>query len=146
MAAAGNRRHSINSMKNKNADGEPLSIGRFIKQRVDERHITYAEFARLIHCGRTSLYHLFEATTIDVDRLLLISRVLDFDFFAEYYHYRPHTFSATAPRCQPVPTREYEITLLPASCLILPLKDGHFDFSALPVEVVSALRRQLSSE
>lgn len=96
MAAAGNRRHDINSMKNKNADGEPLSIGRFIKQKVDERHISYAEFARLIHCGRTSIYHIFEARSIDVDRLLLISRVLDFDFFAEYYNHRPHASAAAA--------------------------------------------------
>ena len=116
----------------------PTGIGQFIKQKVNEQHISYAEFARLIHCGRTSLYHIFEAQNIDAERLILISRVLRFDFIAEYYHYHSSEFSSL-----PAPEPAHSI---PESCLVLPFRNGRFDLSELPPEVLAALRRQLSPE
>jgi hypothetical protein len=44
-----------------------------------------AEFSRKIHCDRTTIYYLFKQKSIDIERLELISRVLDFDFIREVY-------------------------------------------------------------
>lgn len=60
-------------------------IGEAIRRRVDELHISHAEFARQIGCARTSLYRVFNAKSIDIERLMTISRVLDFDFIHTYY-------------------------------------------------------------
>ena len=62
-----------------------IYIGPLIQKKVDERRIPYAEFARKIRCARTSLYHIFESKSIDIDRLLLISEVLEYDFIQEIY-------------------------------------------------------------
>lgn len=45
----------------------------------------YREFARRINCERQTLYHLFKCQSIDVERLMLISRVLGYDFLRNVY-------------------------------------------------------------
>lgn len=45
----------------------------------------YKEFARRINCERHSLYYLFGCRSIDVERLMLISRVLGYDFLSNVY-------------------------------------------------------------
>lgn len=45
----------------------------------------YREFARRINCERQTLYHLFKCRSIDVERLMLISRVLGYDFLRNVY-------------------------------------------------------------
>lgn len=60
-------------------------IDEIIKAKVDEQGIGYAEFARRINCARTSLYNLFNSKSIDVERLLIISEVLNFNFIEEVY-------------------------------------------------------------
>ena len=102
-----------------------IYIGRIIQAKVDERGMSYAEFARSIHCARTSLYHLFESKSIDVERLLLIGEVLEFDFISEVYgHYSRYDFSSS-PFIQ------------------LPIKDHHIDFSHLPPHLLNWLKEQL---
>lgn len=102
-----------------------IYIGRIIQQKVDERHISYAEFARMIHCARTSLYHIFNSKNIDVERLLLISEVLDYDFIGEVYLKRPQAFPANFP------------------CIVLPMKDCRIDFTHLPPELLDNLKKHL---
>lgn len=71
---------------NMNIDNQQyFFIGEAIRRRVDELHISHAEFARQIGCARTSLYRVFNAKSIDIERLLTISRVLDLDFIHTYY-------------------------------------------------------------
>lgn len=74
-----------------------IYIGRLIQEKVEERNMSYAEFARQIHCGRPNVYRIFNSKSIDVERLLLISEVLDYDFIHEVYfpeymtsHLPPH--------------------------------------------------------
>ncbi len=62
-----------------------IHIGSLIRQKLDESHISYKEFARLINCERQSLYYLFNCKSIDIDRLILISKVLNFDFIRNIY-------------------------------------------------------------
>lgn len=62
-----------------------IHIGSEIRKRLDDSGMSYAEFARRIHCERATLYHLFKCKSIDVERLILISEVLQYDFFHELY-------------------------------------------------------------
>ena len=105
-----------------------IYIGKLIQQKVDERHISYAEFARQIHCARTSLYHIFNSKNIDVERLLLISEVLQYDFIEEVYLKNIRSKKENFP------------------CIILPLKDKTIDFSHLPKEMVEFIRTTASGQ
>lgn len=62
-----------------------IHIGSIIRQVLDRSGMTYKEFARNINCERQSLYYLFGCKSIDVDRLILISRVLGYDFLRNVY-------------------------------------------------------------
>lgn len=64
---------------------QSIHIGNLIRRRLDASGMTYTEFARRINCERQSLYYLFGCQSIDINRLLLISRVLDYDFIREVY-------------------------------------------------------------
>lgn len=105
-----------------------IYIGKLIRRKVDERHISYAEFARQIHCARTSLYHIFNSKNIDVERLLLISEVLQFDFINEVYR------KGEAGSLPVVSSRPY---------IVLPFKEDGFDLTQLPRELRDLLRSQL---
>ncbi len=104
-----------------------IYIGKLIQQKVNERCMSYAEFARQIHCARTSLYHIFNSKNIDVERLLLISDVLKYDFIEEVY----------------LKSIRYvnEGKNLPQ--IILPIENQVIDFSHLPEELIELIKRQL---
>lgn len=103
-----------------------IYIGRIIRQKVDESGLSYAEFARKIHCARTSLYHIFESKNIDVERLLIISEVLGYDFINEVYmRHGKRTERDANP------------------CIVLPLNDKGIDMSQLPCELIELLKREL---
>lgn len=77
--------------------GTPIHIGNMIRRKLDERGMSYAEFARRINCERQSLYYMFSCQSIDIDRLMLISKVLDFDFIRNVYLNDNYCESADAP-------------------------------------------------
>lgn len=62
-----------------------IFIGKIIREKVEKSGMTYTEFARRINSSRTSLYTLFESKSIDVEKLISISEVLDCDLFLEVY-------------------------------------------------------------
>ena len=102
-----------------------IYIGKLIQQKVDERGISYAEFARQIHCARTSLYHIFNSKNIDVERLLLISEVLQYNFIEEVYLRKLKSTDENVP------------------CIVIPFKEKGIDTSQLPNEVLEWLKQQL---
>lgn len=102
-----------------------IYIGRIIQAKVNERGMSYAEFARSIHCARTSLYHLFESKSIDVERLLLICEVLDYDFISEVYCHNKSCDFSDSPFIQ------------------LPIKDHQIDLSQLPPHLLTWIKEQL---
>ena len=104
-------------------DYKDIYIGKLIQQKVDERHMNYAEFARLIHCSRTNVYRLFECKSIDIERLIIISEVLHYDFIHEVYLPNPKVDSRPE-----------------SPCLLLPYKHGHLSLDGLP----DSLRKQLT--
>lgn len=102
-----------------------IYIGKLIQQKVDERGISYAEFARQIHCARTSLYHIFNSKNIDVERLLLISEVLQYDFINEVYLRKLKQPDDQAPY------------------IVIPFKDKGIDTSDISQTLLELLKKQL---
>ncbi len=88
--------------------------------------MSYAEFARQIHCARTSLYTIFNSKSIDIERLLLISDVLQYDFIGEVYLAKRKTAAPSLPFIQ------------------LPLKEKGIDTSHLPAELIAWLKQHLA--
>lgn len=58
-------------------------IGQLIKEEVGRQQIPIVEFAEKIKCGRTNVYKIFEKSSIHLDQLATISKVLNRNFFAE---------------------------------------------------------------
>lgn len=108
-----------------------VNIGQLIRAKVDELHIPYAEFARQINCARTSLYHIFNSKSIDLERLVVISEVLQFDFISEVYLKDLTRQSAESGG---------------GACLVLPFKNGRINWADVPPEMVEMLRRELLSK
>jgi len=65
-----------------------IYIGPIIKQKLSESTMTIKEFSARINCDRTTVYDIFKRKSIDTDRLIKISEVLDFDFVNEIYYKR----------------------------------------------------------
>ncbi|MGM9835553.1 MAG: helix-turn-helix domain-containing protein [Muribaculaceae bacterium] len=73
-------------------DVHKISIGQIIKHRLDKSGISYTRFAELIHVSRPTLYAILSGKSIDIDRLILISEILDYDFIGNvYYNTQPST-------------------------------------------------------
>lgn len=105
-------------------DYKDIYIGQLIQKKVDESQMSYTEFARQIHVARTSLYRIFESKSIDVERLLLISEVLDYDFIHKVYI-----------------GGEEEATT--GTHLSLPIHKGHVYIDDLPPAIINWLREAL---
>ena len=58
-------------------------IGREIQQKLKEQGRTVTWFANAIHCDRSNVYKLFCQPSMDVARLMEISRVLGYNFVQE---------------------------------------------------------------
>lgn len=104
-------------------------IGSIIRQKIDEKHISYAEFARQINCTRTSLYRIFGSKSIDMERLIAISKALDYDFIREIY--------AADESGVPGDDGPY---------LMIPFRNGTPDLRHLPQQVRQVLLARLLAE
>ncbi|MDL2241650.1 helix-turn-helix domain-containing protein [Bacteroidales bacterium OttesenSCG-928-L03] len=62
-----------------------IHIGSIIKQKLRESELSPKEFAELINCDRTTVYDIFKRKSIDVERLIKISQVLNYNFIEEIY-------------------------------------------------------------
>jgi transcriptional regulator with XRE-family HTH domain len=72
-----------------------IFIGKIIEQKVKESNLSVSQFASLISRSRTTIYDIFHRKSIDIDLLLTISEVLDYDFLTEVY---VPNYQDTAPR------------------------------------------------
>lgn len=66
-------------------DIKKIHIGESIAEKLRDKKMTYAEFARKINVDRSTVYHILRSKSIDIERLLLISKVLDYNFIEEVY-------------------------------------------------------------
>ena len=62
-----------------------IHIGSVIKQKLEESSLTIKEFAGRINCERSTVYHIFKQRSIDIEKLIKISEVLNYDFITEVY-------------------------------------------------------------
>lgn len=67
-----------------NIELKEVHIGQAIKKRLEELKMTKSEFGRLIGTPQQHVNRVFERETIETKKLVKISRVLDFNFFALY--------------------------------------------------------------
>ncbi|MDR0753996.1 MAG: helix-turn-helix transcriptional regulator [Prevotellaceae bacterium] len=66
-------------MKNK------IHIGSIIKARLKERKMSIIDFSDALHCCRSNVYKIFNSDNIDINRLVKISQILDYDFISLYH-------------------------------------------------------------
>lgn len=61
-----------------------IHIGEKIKEIFESRGMKISEFASRINTVRQNVYKIFKKRDINTERLLKISKVLDYDFFRHY--------------------------------------------------------------
>ena len=61
-----------------------IHIGKLIKQKFDESKLSISAFAKAIQSSRTNVYNIFNSKSIDIDKLILISKVLNYNFLDAY--------------------------------------------------------------
>lgn len=61
-----------------------IHIGEIIKVKFEASGLSVSEFAKRINCERTNVYNIFTRPNIDVELLISISEVLEYNFFNEY--------------------------------------------------------------
>lgn len=66
-------------------DLRQIHIGELIRQQLVAKGMSFAEFARQLNVERTTVYNIFRSKSIDIERLIRISVILDYDFIAEVY-------------------------------------------------------------
>ncbi len=64
-----------------------IHIGKLIKKRLLEAGMSKSEFARRINKTSQNVYDIFERKTIDTGLLMIISNILDYNFFEPYSTY-----------------------------------------------------------
>ena len=64
-----------------------LHIGKMIKDVFTQSGMSVSDFAKEIHSSRTNIYDIFSRENIDVQLLIRISEVLDYDFLKVIYEY-----------------------------------------------------------
>lgn len=62
-----------------------IHIGSIIKRVIDDRRVNYTTVGQWLNVDRSSVYNLFTKKSIDVERLIILSRHLEFDFIKEVY-------------------------------------------------------------
>lgn len=60
-----------------------LHIGRLVKTVFERSGMTVSDFARQLNCERTNIYTIFKRRTIDVELLINISKILNYNFFED---------------------------------------------------------------
>ena len=74
-----------------------LHIGNLIQKKLVELRIGPTEFARMINTSKQNVYAIFKRKSIDTDQLLLISKVLRFNFFRYYSEHMERDSEANLP-------------------------------------------------
>ena len=62
-----------------------IHIGKIIKEKLEEKSISIAKFACGINRDRTTVYNIFKQKSIDIELLIKISEILDYDFIHQVY-------------------------------------------------------------
>lgn len=60
-----------------------VHIGKLVKSVFDESGMSVAELARRLHCERTNVYTIFRRSSVDVELLSRLSKILKHNFLAD---------------------------------------------------------------
>ena len=63
-----------------------IHIGTMIREKLTEKSMSITEFAAGINKERTTVYDIFERKSIDIELLISISKVLEYDFIRSVYY------------------------------------------------------------
>ena len=63
-----------------------IHIGNIIEKKLAEKSMTKTEFANRISKVRVTVYDIFERKSIDIELLISISKVLEYDFIRSVYY------------------------------------------------------------
>ena len=63
---------------------KPLHIGQEIQSQLEKQDNTVTWLANQLSIQRPNCYRILRSANINTDRLVIISNVLKYDFFAEY--------------------------------------------------------------
>ena len=61
-----------------------MHIGEAIKKELERQGKTITWFAEQLPCHRTNVYRILDKPSIDTQTLLQISRILKYNFFADF--------------------------------------------------------------
>lgn len=89
-------------------DLSDIHIGELIGARIRQCGMSYAEFARRLCIDRTTVYGILKAKSIDVERLIRIGRILDYDFLSNVY-LRGSSTRPKASICIEIDDRKIEV-------------------------------------
>lgn len=107
-----------------------IHIGQLIKERFDASGMTISSFAEAIHKTRTTIYDIFKRQSIDMELLMLISDVLDYDFIERIYMMRKDQTDESKKKryfvCVEVNEKNADITK-PDNIKILSVKEQYLD-------------------
>jgi transcriptional regulator with XRE-family HTH domain len=68
-----------------------IHIGSIIQKILKKRQMKIVSFASELGCDRTRIYSIFQNKSIDVDLLVRISKILNYNFLLEYFENdKPH--------------------------------------------------------
>lgn len=59
-----------------------IHIGKEIKKRLDQLNMKSADLAKLINTSRQNMRTIYSRKSMDTEQLLIISKALDYNFFA----------------------------------------------------------------
>ena len=62
---------------------EEIHIGRMVRQVLKEQGRSVTWLAKELHCCRTNMYLIFEKQYLDIELLLRISKILNYNFFTQ---------------------------------------------------------------
>lgn len=65
--------------------GNNIHIGKLIKQKMEERHVSVSDFAEQLYYERTNVYKIFKRESVDANLLIRISEILRYNFLEEIY-------------------------------------------------------------
>lgn len=102
-----------------------IHIGNIIRERLKKSPLSITEFAERINRTRPTVYDIFERKSIDVDLLMKISEVLDYNFLQEVYLNQANKKAPSTPPAEryivgfEVPEADVEKYLGRERCIVL---------------------------
>lgn len=98
-----------------------VHIGQLILHRLTEIQMSKTDFAKNINTSRENVYNIFAKDNIDVEQLLVISKVLRYNFYQHYVD------ELVKEKIVSEPQAEYKITIPPPRRMMVDMDEVEYD-------------------